>query len=123
MKNIKDELVEPWPVPVSMPVYLVSPWRGETIKNLKYAKLCMRDSILRGESPMASHMLYTQCLDDSLAHERELGFILGKAWLDMAHKCIVYVDLGISDGMAQDIETAKQLFIPIEYRRIQNKFE
>ena len=47
-------------------VYLESPYAGDIEKNIKYARLCMKDSIDRGEYPFASHLLYTQesILDD-----------------------------------------------------------
>ena len=35
---------------------------------MEYARACLRDSLLRGEAPIASHLLYTQpvaSLDDS----------------------------------------------------------
>jgi hypothetical protein len=32
-----------------------------TVKeNIEYARLCVRDSLSRGEAPIASHLLYTQ---------------------------------------------------------------
>ena len=41
-------------------VYLESPYAGDVEKNIKYARLCMKDSLDRGEYPFASHLLYTQ---------------------------------------------------------------
>ena len=37
-------------------VYLESPYAGDVEKNIKYAILCMKDSLDRGEYPFASHM-------------------------------------------------------------------
>ena len=36
-------------------VYLESPYAGDIEKNIKYARLCMKDSLDRGEYPFPSH--------------------------------------------------------------------
>ncbi len=44
-------------------VILESPYGGtpeEVERNVKYARACLRDCLLRGEAPFASHLLYTQ---------------------------------------------------------------
>lgn len=41
-------------------VLLESPYAGDTERNVDYGRRCLRDSIMRGEAPMASHLLYTQ---------------------------------------------------------------
>lgn len=38
-------------------VILESPYAGDVEKNIEYARLCLKDSLLRGESPIASHLL------------------------------------------------------------------
>lgn len=60
-------------------VIIESPFAGEVEENIKCARQCLRDSILRGEVPFASHLLYTQegVLDDDDPYERELGINLG----------------------------------------------
>ena len=59
-------------------VYLESPYAGDVNKNIKYARLCMKDSLDRGEYPFTSHLLYTQenILDDNDPVERTLGMSL-----------------------------------------------
>ena len=58
-------------------VILESPYFADTEdgveQNVKYARQCLRDSLLRGEAPLASHLLYTQpgVLDDRVPDERE----------------------------------------------------
>ena len=49
-------------------VIIESPFAGDTETNIKYARECLRDSIFRGEAPLASHVLYTQdgVLDDTI---------------------------------------------------------
>ena len=41
-------------------VIMESPFTGNTEKNIKYARKCMRDCFMRGELPFASQLLYTQ---------------------------------------------------------------
>ena len=81
-------------------VIIESPYAGDVERNLRYVRAIMRDCLLRGEAPFASHLFYTQgVLDDNIPHERELGMRAGWAWLEVAHEIAVYEDLGISPGM------------------------
>lgn len=80
-------------------VIVESPYKGDIKLNEGYARLAMLDSIFRGEAPFASHLLYTQMLDDNDKEERMLGITLGFAWRQAAHLVAFYVDLGMSDGM------------------------
>jgi len=60
-------------------VVIESPYAGKTFeevrRNVKFARACVRDSLLRSEIPFASHLLYTQpgILNDDNPDERELG--------------------------------------------------
>jgi hypothetical protein len=87
-------------------VYLESPYAGDVEMNLRYARACMLDSIRRGESPIASHCLWTQCLDDTVPAERDLGMRCGFEWARFADATALYVDRGISDGMMRGVEMA-----------------
>ena len=40
-----------------MLVIIESPYMGNVKSNVAYARKCMSDSLLRGESPFASHLL------------------------------------------------------------------
>lgn len=73
--------------------------------NVEYARACLRDSLLRGEAPFASHLLYTQqnVLRDQVADERELGIMSGFEFKRVADVIAVYTDLGISPGMQRSI--------------------
>jgi hypothetical protein len=101
-------------------VILESPFAGDIRRNVAYARLAVRDSLLRGEAPIASHLLYTQpgILDDSIATEREHGIRAGHAWYDKAEVCVVYVDWGISHGMQEGIRIAAEKGLSIQHRRI-----
>lgn len=104
---------------MSKPVVIIeSPYAGDFSRNLDYARACMLDSLQRGEAPFASHLLYTQVLSDEIPEERELGIEAGFAFRDVAAYTAVYVDLGISDGMAKGIEDAKAKGLRYELRTI-----
>jgi hypothetical protein len=102
-------------------VILESPFAGDEQANIDYARLCVRDSLMRGEAPIASHLLYTQptILDDSVPEERQHGIDAGLAWGIVADATIVYTDCGISDGMYEGIEHAHLAFRDVEYRSIE----
>jgi len=101
-------------------VILESPYGGDIKKNIKYARACLRDSLKRGEAPIASHLLYTQegVLNDNIPEERQHGIDAGLAWLKVADATVVYTDLGISKGMIYGVDIAVKNNIPIEYRNI-----
>lgn len=96
-------------------VVIESPFAGATPelaeRNLRYLRACMRDCLLRGESPLASHLLYTQpgVLDDTKPAERELGIAAGFAWRARADATVIYTDRGISGGMQKGIAHAHKM--------------
>lgn len=51
-------------------------------RNIRYARACLHDCLLRGEALYASHLLYTQdgVLRDEVPEERTLGMEAGFAW-------------------------------------------
>lgn len=101
-------------------VIIESPYAGDIDENIRYGRACLRDSILRGEVPLASHLLYTQdgVLDDNDPFERQLGIELGLAIGSIAVLTAVYTDLGISNGMRYGIARAEKEGRNIEYRKI-----
>jgi hypothetical protein len=94
---------------VSRLVLVESPYAGDVERNLAYGDAAMRDALLRGEYPFASHLLYTRkgILDDNKPEERRLGIEAGLAWGAHAARSVVYTDLGISDGMRIGIDRAR----------------
>jgi hypothetical protein len=97
-------------------VIIESPYAGEVEANVEYARAAMRDSLNRGEAPIASHLLYTQpgILRDEVAKERQWGIDAGLAWRKVADCAVFYVDRGWSGGMIAARET---------YEREGRKFE
>ena len=86
----------------------------------KYARRALVDALYRNEAPMASHVLYTLpgVLDDDVPQERALGILAGLTWAEAADATVVYMDYGISPGMADAIREAGKRGQPVEYRMI-----
>ena len=104
-----------------MPLVIIeSPFAGDVDTNIKFARGCMRDSLNRGESPLAIHLLYTQegILDDDIPEERNWGIEAGLAWGKHASKTVVYTNLGITQGMEKGIQRAKEEGRATEYREL-----
>lgn len=101
-------------------VIVESPYAGDIEKNVRYARAAIRDSLSRGEAPIASHLLYTQpgVLIDEVPSERQWGIDAGLAWGVVADATVVYSDLGTSRGMEYGISNAKGAGRPIEFRTI-----
>ena len=100
-------------------VVLESPFAGNVEENIEYARMCVKDSLLRGEAPIASHLLYTQegILNDNIKSERQNGLNAGLAWLDVADIHVFYIDYGMSKGMDYALSHSKLLH-KIEFRTI-----
>ena len=103
-------------------VVLCSPYRGKTpedvAENLTYLNRCLRDSIERGEAPIASHKLYPGALNDDLAEERALGMELQNFFIGCFETIVFYVDRGWSGGMLAERALANNLHKLIVVRRL-----
>jgi hypothetical protein len=88
-------------------VIIESPYSGDLETHKEYLCRCMIDSLQRGEAPFASHMLYTQVLDDGIFAERRLGIQCGYAWSNIADRIIFYLDYGWSGGMVKALNNCK----------------
>lgn len=92
-------------------VILESPYSADTPAgvelNVDYARRCIRDCLARGESPIASHLLFTQpnVLDDTVPDERRRGIEAGLAWIERADYSVYYTDRGWSSGMLSALHT------------------
>lgn len=95
-----------------------APTRENIITNVAYALLAMRDSLGRREAPFASHLLYTQMLDDQNPHERDEGIEAGLVIGRDAQFTAVYSDLGVSRGMEYGIKRAEKEGRPVVWRRL-----
>lgn len=103
-------------------VIIESPYRGanqaERLRNVSYLKKCIRDCIMRGESPYASHMMLPGALDEDKVQERILGIQAGYEWWFVAEAIVFYTDYGWSTGMAIARERCEQLGMSIEVRTL-----
>ena len=100
-------------------VIVLSPYKGARDENVLYARLALFDSIERGEAPLASHLLYTQVLDDKIPGDRVRGLSCESTWLEVADLVACYTDRGISDGMQYALDQARGTK-PVEYRSLNN---
>src|SRR6266540_2901417 len=85
------------------------------LRNVRYARAALRDSLMRGEAPLASHLLYTQpgVLRDDVPAERMIGIEAGLAWgRILSTRTIFCVDLGMSPGMMYGDRNARAVGRP-----------
>ncbi|WP_051368421.1 hypothetical protein [Psychromonas sp. SP041] len=81
-------------------VMVESPLGGDYWKNVEYARMAMRHSMMMvGESPMALHLLYNKSLRDGNDVERSIGIKRSFDWHSHAEKKAFYIDRGLSNGM------------------------
>lgn len=101
-------------------VIIESPFAGDVEGNTAYVRECMKDCLERGESPYASHAIYTLpgVLDDNDLEQRTRGIEAGLAWGKKADATVVYTDRGISNGMRLGIQRAHEEGRPVEYRTL-----
>ena len=102
-------------------IYVASPFKGDTKKNIEYAKQACRYVLDQGNAFFCPHLLYPQVLDDDNPEERRLGIDIGKEFLA---KCDELWAFGghISHGMFEEIEFARKIDIPVK-RIIKLDFE
>lgn len=96
-----------------------SPDPAIVARNLRYARACLKDSLDRGEAPFASHLLYPQVYLDSDQKLRLTGIIAGLEIGKLMDATVVYVNLGISEGMNQGIRAAEEAGRTIIYRELE----
>ena len=100
-------------------VYIASPYSGDVERNVAFAKAACRYAMNQGVTPIASHLLYPQMLDDNIPVERELGLLFGLALLRMCDRILKVCEevwvcgSELSSGMEQEIRAARQLQIPL----------
>jgi hypothetical protein len=99
-------------------VIVESPYAGEVEENVAYLKECLLDSLRKNEAPFASHIIYTQVLNDKIPMEREWGIEAGFAWANKVKKVVFYMDRGVSRGMLKAMEFHARNDREIEYRYI-----
>lgn len=94
-------------------VYMASPYSGDVENNVAFAKAACHYAMEQGVTPLASHLLYPQLLDDAVPEERKLGTEMGIRLLKACDEIWV-CGSHISQGMEQEILAAKQFGIPMK---------
>ena len=90
-------------------VCIESPLSGDFARNIKYARMALRYCLDHGVSPFASHLLYTQVLNDEVMVHRELGMAAGFAMGDLCDERWFFTDFGMSTGMLMAQRRARDM--------------
>lgn len=92
-------------------VFICSPYRGRVIENEKKARDYCLLATKRGFTPIASHLLFTQFLDESNPDDRIKGLTMSREVLKRCDEIWVFGPV-ISKGMGYEISAAKEYGIP-----------
>lgn len=107
-------------LPILKRVVLEVPAQENDEQSIRYARACLRDSLLRGEAPFSGYLLYFQpnVLSSHIAQEYALAIQATAAWECVAEAAIIYQDYGITKDMEQGITRSVASQRPIAYRDI-----
>lgn len=94
---------------------------GTVADNVRYARAACMDAVMRQEIPFASHIFFTQFLDDKNPKHRELGIQMGFDFWQKAELVLFYVDLGMSEGMKNALAKCVMEDKPFEKRRLADR--
>lgn len=99
-------------------IYVASPLKSVTADGVeaniaRARRLCLLAMKAHDVAPFAPHAFYTSFLDDSDIDERELGIWAGQMYLEVCNELWVYTKAGISKGMREEMDMAKELNIPV----------
>jgi hypothetical protein len=89
--------------------YVCSPYRGDVVRNVKYAQELTGRAVRRGLVPITPHLYITQALDDRNPEERALGMEAGLHLLEPCECIMIGGRYGISEGMRYKIEQAHKM--------------
>lgn len=93
-------------------VYICSPFSGDIEGNTKKAREYSRFAVDQGAIPLAPHLLLPQFMSEQT--ERELAMFMDMVLLGRCEEIWVFGS-NISNGMAAEIEIAKQKNMKIRY--------
>lgn len=95
-------------------VCVESPLKGDLPKNLEYARQCLRYVLDKGHAPFASHLLYTQVLDDRVKWQRDKSLNAGIDFGRLCEERWFFTGLGMSEGMKLALNSANEVGQHIE---------
>ncbi|MGL4792077.1 MAG: DUF4406 domain-containing protein [Anaerotignaceae bacterium] len=93
-------------------IYVASPYAGDIEKNIEFAKRGCVFVKEQGHTFFCPHLLYPTILNENIPQERQLGLDMGIAMLKCCDELWCFGER-ISQGMANEIEQAQSLNIPI----------
>ncbi|MHB1455108.1 MAG: DUF7768 domain-containing protein [Saccharofermentanales bacterium] len=95
-------------------VFICSPFAGDTEHNLTRARGYCRFAVSKNAIPVAPHMIFPQFMDDDDPEQRKTAIDMGLVLMSNCREVWCFGSR-ISNGMAVEIENAKNLRIPIRY--------
>ena len=93
-------------------MFVCSNYRGRVSRNREKARQYARQVVICGYIPVAPHLFYPQFLDDLNPEERLIGINLGIEQLKTCDEMWIFGSQ-ISEGMALEIEKAREYDIPV----------
>lgn len=88
--------------------YVCSPYRGNTERNIEYAKELTRLALDSGYVPVTPHLYLTQVLDEDEPEQCEKGMAAGTELLKHCRYILIGSRYGLSEGMLAEIDTATE---------------
>ena len=103
-------------------VVIECPFKGDTLKefkqNAEYTAMCLKDSLERGEAPIAMKWMYSGVLNEA---NQEHLLMITKAqmiWATSATKVVIYDDLGVPPYMQAVIDICQETGTQVEHRSL-----
>ena len=95
-------------------VYVCSPFSGDVAGNIANARKYSRFAVEHGYIPLATHLLFSQFLNDNNLTERDLGLHFGNVLMSHCREVWVFGE-AISAGMDAEIRRAKRKNYRLRY--------
>lgn len=94
-------------------VLICSPFKGDTVENTLKARKYCKFAVEHIKLPICPHIYFTQFMDDGNPVDRSLGMTFGIDLMSHCTEIWVFGDY-ISPGMQMEIDTARDLAIPVK---------
>lgn len=103
-------------------VILISPFMAEDYslapRMERYALHAVRDSVNRGEAPLAANLFFYMSIDVTSKIERDIGLHAALTWIKGCELVAAYVDHGVTPAMQAALNVAESRSKKIEFRSI-----
>jgi hypothetical protein len=98
-------------------VYICSRYRADekhtVADNISRAVSACGHALRKGYAPIAPHLMYPRCLDDSDPDDRKVGTDAALEWIAACDELWQY-GATVSEGMKAEIDRAHELWIPVK---------